>query len=138
MTPKGAQGLYQNDSARVPLLGHVAAGQPILAEENIEGYVPVSGALAKHGAFCLRVHGDSMIDDGILDGDTVVVDPTLKPKRGDVVVALVEDEATVKYYYPKGREVELRPANSAMSPIVAPAATLQIQGVVVSVQRTLK
>ena len=138
VTPKGATGLYQNDSAMAPLLGHVAAGQPILAEENIEGYVPVSGALAKHGAFCLRVHGDSMIDDGILDGDTVVVDPTLKPKRGDVVVALVEDEATVKYYYPKGREVELRPANSAMSPIVAPAAALQIQGVVVSVQRTLK
>ena len=138
VTPKGATGLYQNDSAMVPLLGHVAAGQPILAEENIEGYVPVTGALAKHGAFCLRVHGDSMIEDGILDGDTVVVDPTLKPKRGDVVVALLEDEATVKYYYPKGREVELRPANSTMSPIVAPAADLRLQGVVVSVQRTLK
>ncbi len=138
VTPKGATGLYQNDSALVPLLGHVAAGQPILAEENIEDYVAVSGALAKHGAFCLRVHGDSMIEDGILDGDTVVIDPTLRPKRGDVVVALLEDEATVKYYHPKGRNVELRPANSTMSPIVAPAAALQIQGVVVSVQRTLK
>ena len=138
MTPKGATGLYQNDSAMAPLLGHVAAGQPILAEENIEGYVPVSGALAKHGPFCLRVHGDSMIEDGILDGDTVVVDPTLKPKRGDVVVALVEDEATVKYYHPKGRKVELRPANSTMSSIMIPADALQVQGVVVAVQRTLK
>lgn len=138
VTPKGATGLYQNDSAMVPLLGHVAAGEPILAEQNIEGYVPVPGALAKHGAFCLRVHGDSMIEDGILDGDTVVVDPTLKPKRGDVVVALVEDDATVKYYHPKGREVELRPANSAMSPIVVPVDAVQVQGVVVAVQRDLK
>ena len=138
VTPKGATGLYQNDTAMAPLVGHVAAGQPILAEENIEGYVPVTGALAKNGAFCLRVHGDSMIEDGIFDGDTVVVDPTLKPKRGDVVVALLEDEATVKYYYPKGREVELRPANSTMSPIIAPAAALRLQAVVVSVQRTLK
>ncbi len=138
VTPKGATGLYQNDSAMVPLLGHVAAGEPILAEQNIEDYVAVPGALAKHGAFCLRVHGDSMIEDGILDGDTVVVDPTLKPKRGDVVVALVEDDATVKHYHPKGREVELRPANSTMSPIVVPAAAVQVQGVVVTVQRNLK
>jgi len=138
VTPKGATGLYQNDSAMAPLVGYVAAGQPILAEQNIEDYIPVTGALAKHGAFCLRVHGDSMIDDGIFEGDTVVVDPTLKPKRGDVVVALVDDDATVKYYYPKGREVELRPANSTMSPIVVPTSALQIQGVVVSVQRSLR
>lgn len=137
VTPKGATGLYQNDSAMVPLLGHVAAGQPILAEENIEDYVAVSGDLAKRGAFCLTVHGDSMIEDGILDGDTVVVDPTRRPKRGDVVVALVEDEATVKHYYPKQGMVELRPANAAMSSIMVSGGMLQLQGVVVGVQRSL-
>ncbi len=138
VTNKGATGLYQNDAAMVPLLGHVAAGEPILAEENIEYYVPVSVDLAQHGAFCLEVHGDSMIEDGILDGDTVVVDPTLRPRRGDVVVAVVDGEATVKHYHPKGRQVELRPANSTMDPITVSADVLEVQGVVVSVQRALK
>ena len=133
VTAKGATGLYQNDAAMIPLLGHIAAGQPVLAEENIEHYVPVASALAQHGAFCLDVHGDSMIEDGILDGDTVVVDPTLSPRRGDVVVAVVEDEATVKHYHPRGRQVELRPANSEMDPITVPADSLHIQGVVVGV-----
>ena len=138
VTAKGGTGLYQNDAAMAPLLGHVAAGQPILAEENIEDYVAVSGALAKHGVFCLTVHGDSMIEDGILDGDTVVVDPTLRAKKGDVVVAMVDDDATVKYYHPKGRVTELHPANATMEPIIAPTESLALQGVVVSVQRALK
>ena len=138
VTAKGATGLYQNDAALVPLLGHIAAGQPIFAEENIEDYVPVSADLAKHGAFCLTGHGDSMIEDGILDGDTVVVDPTLRPKKGDVVVALVEDDATVKYYYPKGRRTELRPANSTMESIFTPTESLALQGLVVAIQRSLK
>lgn len=138
VSPKGATGLYQNDSAMVPLLGHIAAGQPILAEENIEDYVAVASDIADHGAFCLLVHGDSMIEDGIFEGDTIVVDPTLKPRKGDVVVALVEDEATVKHYHPKGRTIELRPANHTMESIVVPADAVQIQGVVVSLQRALK
>lgn len=138
VTPKGATGLYQNDSAMAPLLGHVAAGQPILAEENIEDYVAVSTELAQHGAFCLEVHGDSMIEDGILDGDTVVVDPTLRPRRGDVVVAVVEDEATVKHFHQKGGIIELHPANEDMEPIKVPADSVQVQGVVVTVQRSLQ
>lgn len=138
VTAKGATGLYQNEAAMAPLVGHIAAGQPILAEQNIENHVPVASSLAERGAFCLTVHGDSMIEDGIFDGDTVVVDPTLRPRKGDVVVALVDGEATVKYYYPKGRVVELRPANSAMKPIEAPAEFVEIQGVVVALQRALK
>jgi repressor LexA len=121
-----------------PLVGHIAAGSPILAEQNIEDEVPVDVRLADHGAFCLRVHGDSMIEDGILDADIVVVDPSLTPRKGDVVAALVGDDATVKYFYPRGPEIELRPANSTMKPIVVPSEDVAIQGVVVSVLRRLK
>lgn len=138
VTTKGATGLYQNAAAMAPLVGHIAAGSPILAEQNIEDEVPVDVKLANRGGFCLRVHGDSMIEDGILDGDIVVVDPTLTPRKGDVVTALVGDDATVKHFYPRGNEVELRPANSSMKPIVVPADDVSIQGVVVAVQRQLK
>lgn len=138
VTNKGATGLYQNAAAMAPLVGHIAAGSPILAEQNIEDEVPVDVKLANRGGFCLRVHGDSMIEDGILDGDIVVVDPTLTPRKGDVVAALVGDDATVKHFHPRGNEIELRPANSNMSPIVVAAEDVLIQGVVVAVQRQLK
>lgn len=138
VTPKGATGLYQNSAAMAPLVGHIAAGSPILAEQNIEDEVPVDVKLANRGAFCLRVHGDSMIEDGILDGDIVVVDPTMTPRKGDVVAALVGDDATVKHFYPRGAEIELRPANSSMKAIIVPVEEVAIQGVVVAVQRQLK
>lgn len=138
VTPKAAAGLYQSEAAMLPLVGVVAAGAPILAEENIEEHVAVSGALAGEGAYCLRVRGESMIEDGILDGDIVVVDQFRQPSPGDVVVALIEDEATVKRYHPRGDTVELRPANSAMRPILVSAETLILQGVVVALQRSLK
>lgn len=138
VTAKSAVGLYQNDAAMLPLVGQVAAGAPILAVENIEEYVPVAGSLARKGAYCLRVRGDSMIDDGILDGDVVVVDPAKSVNVGDVVVALVdEEEATLKHFHPKGDVIELRPANSTMEPIVVPAESVNLQGVVVALQRTL-
>lgn len=137
VTPKAAAGLYQNEAAMVPLVGSVAAGQPILAEENIEDHIAVSGALAQAGSYCLRVRGDSMIEDGILDGDVVVVDQSREAKPGDVVVALIDDEATIKHYHPKGAQVELRPANSSMEPIRVPAESVLIQGVVVALQRAL-
>ena len=135
VTPKSAAGLYQNEAGMVPLVGQVAAGQPILAEENIEDYVAVSAALAHEGSYCLRVRGDSMIEDGILDGDIIVVDQGRQPRVGDVVVALIEDDATVKRYYPRGEEVELRPANASMEPIIVGADSVEIQGVVIGVIR---
>jgi repressor LexA len=110
----------------------------MFAEENIEGQVAVSTTLARPGSYCLRVQGDSMIEDGILDGDTIIVDQTVRPAPGDIVVALVEDSATVKHYFPRGQTVELRPANVNMRPIVVPIASLQLQGVVVALQRSVR
>ncbi|MBN2309813.1 MAG: transcriptional repressor LexA [Candidatus Hydrogenedentes bacterium] len=138
VTDKAAAGLYRGDVATLPLLGRIAAGQPILAEENIEGHVAVSTTVTPRGTYCLRVHGDSMIDDGILDGDVIIVDQERAPTKGDVVVALVDDEATVKRYYRHGDMIELRPANAEMDPFLVPARSVNIQGVVVALQRTLR
>jgi repressor LexA len=137
ITEKAAIGLYQSDVGVLPLVGNVAAGQPILAEENIEGHIPVDAQMAQRRAFCLRVRGDSMIEDGILDGDIIIVDQEKRARAGDVVVALVEDEATVKHYYPRGATVELRPANANMETMVFPARDVSLQGVVVALQRSL-
>ena len=137
VTEKGVADLYEAESNTLPLVGRVAAGQPLFAEENIEGRVTVDPAHLREGAFCLRVNGESMVEAGILDGDVIVVDPTRRPRKGDVVVAMVEDEATVKRFYPEGARIRLEPANSAMQPIVAPADTVSIQGVVTALQRRL-
>ena len=137
VTEKAAVGLYRNDVGFAPLVGRIAAGQPLLAEENIEGYVPVSASLGRRKAYCLRVRGDSMIEDGILDGDVIIVDQERAAAPGDIVVALVGDEATVKRFYPHGPRVELRPANAAMQPMLLPAESVQVQGVVVALQRMI-
>ncbi len=137
VTEKAAAGLYQSEVGVLPLLGRVAAGQPLLAEENIEGHVPVSASVAAETAYCLRVNGDSMIEDGIFDGDVIIVSQDRRAKKGDIVVALVDDEATVKHYHPDGGAIELRPANQAMSPMRFPARDVQLQGVVVALQRTI-
>lgn len=135
VTELAGVGLYQNEVVQAPLLGRVAAGQPLLAEENIERFVPLPPSLGSTGLFCLRVTGESMIEVGILEGDILVVDSARQPKMGDIVVALVDNEATVKRYFPKGRMVELQPANAAMSPLIYPAANVLIQGVAVGLQR---
>ncbi len=138
LTGKGEHSLYRAPAEALPLVGCVAAGSPILAQENIEEFVPVSAHQAHEGGYCLRVRGDSMIEDGILDGDTIIVDGKRSAKKGDVVVALVdEDEATVKRYIPHGATVELMPANCEMEPIIVPASMVQIQGVVVGLQRDI-
>ncbi|MBI2421903.1 MAG: transcriptional repressor LexA [Candidatus Hydrogenedentes bacterium] len=137
LTEQAVTGLYMNEVGVLPLLGRVAAGQPMLAQENIEDHIPVSSSLATRKAFCLRVTGDSMIEDGILDGDVIIVDQERRARPGDIVVALVEDEATVKHFYPEGRTIELRPANSAMQTLRYPANSVSLQGVVVGLQRTL-
>ena len=136
VTEKAAVGLYQSDMHQLPLLGRVAAGYPSLAEEYIEGHITVDSSMAKRKAYCLQVTGDSMIEDGILEGDIIVVDYEKQPRKGDVVVALVEDEATVKHFHPEGNIIELRPANRDMSPMRYPAQTVQVQGVVVALQRS--
>jgi repressor LexA len=138
ITEKASAGLYQHEVGVLPLVGRVAAGQPILAEENVEAHIPVSADLARNNAYCLRVTGDSMIEDGILDGDIIVVDQERRPRLGDIVVALIqEDEATVKHFHPQGETVELRPANASMDPMHYPARDVQLQGVVVALQRSI-
>jgi repressor LexA len=130
------------DVERLPLLGRVAAGSPLLAEENVEDVVAVPEPLGRGADFLLTVHGDSMIEAGILDGDTIVVQRRDEARNGDVVVALVgddeaADEATVKTFYREadGR-VRLQPENSALEPIYADH--VRILGKVVGVFRSLR
>jgi repressor LexA len=102
----------------LPLVGQVAAGQPVLAEENIEDYVDVPGvAGGEDGEYLLRVRGDSMKDAGILEGDYVVVQPQDTAQDGDIVVALVGEEATVKRFFREADHVRLQPENTSMEPI---------------------
>jgi repressor LexA len=102
----------------LPLVGRVAAGEPLFAAENVEQMIPVATELFGDGdLFILEVKGDSMIEAGILDGDLVVVSQQPTAEDGDIVVALLHDEATVKSFYRHEHHVELRPANSAMAPI---------------------
>jgi repressor LexA len=102
----------------LPLVGHVAAGQPVLAEENIEDYVDVPAmAGGGDGEYLLRVRGDSMKDAGILGGDFVVVRPQDTAQDGEVVVALVGEEATVKRFYREADHIRLQPENASMEPI---------------------
>ncbi len=102
----------------LPLVGHVAAGEPILAEENIEEYVQVPSVIGgEQGDYILQVKGDSMQDAGILEGDYVVVSEADDADNGEIVVALIEDEATVKRFYREKDRVRLQPANKAYKPI---------------------
>jgi len=102
----------------LPLVGQVAAGEPILAEENIEEYVQVPSAIGgEQGDYILQVKGDSMQDAGILEGDYVVVSEADDANNGEIVVALIEDEATVKRFYREKDRVRLQPANKAYKPI---------------------
>ncbi len=124
----------------VPLVGRVAAGQPILAVENLEDTLKVDRSLVgdAQDVFALRVSGDSMIQDGILDGDIVFVRQQPTARRGEIVVALVEDEATVKRYFPERGGVRLQPANDALEPIWVGAddgVAFRVIGVVVGVYR---
>ena len=116
---------------RIPVVGVVTAGVPILAVENIEGYLPWDG---ERGCYALRVRGDSMINAGILDGDKVVVRPQQTADNGEIVVALLDDSATVKRFRKVGATVWLMPENPAYDPIDGTEA--QILGKVKAVIRT--
>ena len=104
----------------VPVLGTVTAGAPILAVEDIEGYLPFSmpGAQDKE-LFALKVRGESMLQAGILDGDLVIAEKTPTARNGEIVVALIEDEATVKTFYKEDGHYRLQPENKTMEPIIA-------------------
>ena len=126
------------DVLRLPLVGQIAAGGPMLAEEHIEEYVPMPSSVK--GDFLLRVQGESMIDAGILDGDLVIVQRAQDARNGEIVVALAgddesTDEATVKTFYREQGRVRLQPENSSLEPIYA--QHVQILGRVVGVFREL-
>jgi repressor LexA len=119
----------------VPLLGRVAAGRPIeaiTAPETIE--VP-EALLRGEDHFALKVVGDSMVDDGIRDGDIVIVKRQRDARNGQTVIALIGDDATIKQYHRRGAHIELRPANPRMRPIVVGEDDLQVQGVVIGLIR---
>lgn len=125
------------DSVRaVPLVGQVAAGAPLLAAENIEATLCLPSEMADESTFILRVRGDSMIEAGMLDGDYVVVRQQDTANDGDIVVALIEDDATVKRYFREAERVRLQPENSAMAPIYARDVT--ILGRVVALFRRIR
>ncbi len=125
---------------KLPLLGQIAAGSPLLAEENIEDTLAVPEPLGRRADFLLRVKGESMINAGILDGDVLVVQRAQDARNGEIVVALVgddelADEATVKTFYREGDRVRLQPENDTLEPIYADF--VQILGKVTGVFRTL-
>lgn len=129
-----------NADERIPLVGRVAAGTPILAVENIEGAFSVPELLThgtRHeGIFLLRVEGDSMIDAGINNGDYIVVDSELGYVSGDIVVArTAEETATVKRIYQEGNTVRLQPENELYQPIYLPAAEVEVVGKVTGLMR---
>lgn len=118
----------------VPLVGRVTAGLPILAIENIEEYLTLpSDMVGRDDLFCLRVQGESMIEVGILDGDIIVVREQNNAENGEIVVAMIEDEATVKRIYYEKRRVRLQPENRYMEPIYA--ENVQVVGKVVALFR---
>lgn len=128
--------------AEIPLLGRIAAGAPLLAEENVEDTIHIDKTLVKGGrdTFALRVQGESMIEAGILSGDTIFVRRQSTANRGEIVCALIGDEATVKYYFPEKDYVRFQPANGAMAPILVRATDFKptmLLGVVVAVFRRI-
>lgn len=111
--------LTRREVVNVPIIGHVAAGQPLLAVENIESYFPIPTEFMPNSeTFMLNVKGESMINAGIFDGDQILVQRQSDARNGDIVVALVEDSATVKTFYKEDGYYRLQPENDTMAPII--------------------
>ncbi len=125
------------ESFELPLLGRVAAGAPIEAIETDDTLsVPAEFVPRSQAAFALRVKGQSMVDEGILDGDYIVIEQRPTAESGETVVALINGEATVKKFFPeRGGRIRLQPANTQMQPIIARGKDVEIRGVVVAVLR---
>ena len=142
--PGGRSAAAAGTMAGVPMLGRIAAGLPILApdearpEENV--WVDQSWLGANDEVYALKVSGDSMVDDGILDGDTVFVRRCDDGQRGEIVVVSIDNEVTIKRYYPEAGRIRLQPANARMQPIYlypTPGQQARIMGVVIGVYRRL-
>jgi len=128
--------LTRREMVQVPVLGSVAAGQPLLAEEQIEDYFPIPASiLPNNEVFMLRVKGDSMINVGIFSGDQVLVSRCSTARNGEIVVAMVEDSATVKRFFKEDGHYRLQPENDAMEPIIVPQA--EILGKVIGLLRMM-
>lgn len=113
--------LTRREFANVPLIGQVAAGQPLLAVENIESYFPIPTEFMPNAeSFMLKVKGESMINVGIFDGDNILVEKCDNVHNGDIVVALIDDSATVKTFYKEDGHIRLQPENDTMDPIIVP------------------
>ena len=124
----------KEETIDIPVLGNIAAGSPTYAEENIESYYPVPSHITKNkDYFLLKVKGDSMIEAGILEDDLILVEKTNYANHGEIVVALIEDSATVKRLYKKNGQVMLIPENSSMEPIIP--EYMEILGKVISLFR---
>ena len=127
-------GLTRREMVQVPVVGTVAAGQPILAQENIEDYFPIPADLLPNAqTFMLRVKGESMINIGIFDGDQVIVEKTSTARNGEIVVALVEDSATVKRFFKENGHYRLQPENEDFEPIYS--RDVMVLGKVIAVIR---
>ena len=132
----------EDEFVEVPVLGKVAAGQPMLAVQNYEDTVKVDRFFIGQNreVFALRVKGDSMIEAGIFDGDYVFIRKQLQASSGEIVVAMIGDEATVKRYFPEGDTIRFQPANAAMSPIIVRKRdfrSVNLLGVVIGVYRKM-
>lgn len=111
--------MLRTETTSLPIVGRVAAGQPILAEQNIESYFPVPSENVPSGeSYVLKVHGTSMINAGILDGDYIFVNSCSTAENGEIVVALIDDSATVKRFYKEKGHIRLQPENDEMEPII--------------------
>jgi len=130
--------MVRTEMASLPVIGTVAAGTPILAEENIDSYFPVPAEIVPNGApsFVLKVKGDSMINAGIFNGDQIFVQQCSTARNGDTIVALVDDSATVKTFYKEKDHIRLQPENDDMDPIIVDDC--QILGKVFGVFRYYK
>lgn len=128
--------LTRREMVQVPIIGTVAAGQPILAQENIEDYFPIPASILPNSeTFILRVKGDSMVNAGIFNGDQVIVEHTPSAQNGEIVVALVDDSATVKRFFKEEGHYRLQPENDYMDPIIVDE--LEILGKVIGLFRMM-
>ena len=133
----GDPNFVRNSTTAVPVIGHVTAGQPILAEQNFEEYIQVPDVMLGEGEhYILKVHGDSMVEAGILSGDYIVVRSQHEAHNGEIVVAMVEDSATVKRFFRENGHFRLQPENSSMEPIMADDVT--VLGKVISLFRNVQ
>ena len=132
--------LVRRETVNVPILGKVAAGQPLLAVENVEGYFPIPAEyMPNNKTFMLVVQGDSMVNAGIFEGDYVVVEQSPTAENGQKVVALLDDSATVKTFYKEKDHIRLQPENDYMDPIIVePDQPFQILGKVIGVFRFMR